>query len=65
MRSLVSAAESESGAGPDRVTATGEGEMSGSPDGVFTGERQEVLGQVADELELTENSSQKQRRYMT
>jgi hypothetical protein len=31
----------------------------------FTGERQEALEQVADELELTGNSSQKQRRYTT
>jgi hypothetical protein len=31
----------------------------------FTDGRQEVLEKVADELELTENSSQKQRRYMT
>jgi hypothetical protein len=39
--------------------------MSGSPDSVSAAELRSALGQLADELELTENSSQKQRRYMT
>jgi hypothetical protein len=62
MRSLGWAAESESGAGPDRVTATGEDEMSGSPDSVSAAELRSALGQVADELELTDNSSLRKQR---
>ena len=43
----------------------GEDEMSGSQDSVSAAELRSALEKVADELELTENSSQKQRRDMT